>query len=105
MGTPTYIAPEQVRGQIADARTDIYSLGIIMYEIFTGVPPYLGQDAMAILFQHIEGKATPPRQKNQDISASLEGVILKAIAVDPDGRFQSMSELEQSLAALATQEI
>jgi HEAT repeat protein len=97
VGTPTYMAPEQVRGRTIDSRTDIYTLGIIMYEMFAGRAPYHGDDSMAILFQHVEGKVTPPRELNPAISEALEAVILKAMAVDPAQRFQTFDELRTAL--------
>lgn len=102
LGTPTYMAPEQVRSRSIDARTDIYSLGVIMYEMFTGRPPYLGED-MSVLFQHVEGNPTPPRQVNPALAPELETIILKAMAVDPDQRFQNVDELRKSLVDLARQ--
>lgn len=97
VGTPTYMAPEQVRGRTIDSRTDIYTLGIIMYEMFVGRAPYIGEESMAILFQHVEGNATPPCEINADIPAALEAVILKAMAVDPELRFQTFDELRLQL--------
>jgi serine/threonine-protein kinase len=102
IGTPTYMAPEQVRSRDIDARTDIYSLGVIMYEIFTGRPPYMG-DEMAVLFQHVEGNPVPPRQTNPDLPPALEEMILKAMAADPDQRFQSVDELRKNLMGLIRQ--
>jgi serine/threonine-protein kinase len=102
IGTPTYMAPEQVRSRGIDARTDIYSLGVIMYELFTGRPPYMGDD-MAVLFQHVEGNPVPPRQTNPDLSPALEEIILKAMAVDPAQRFQSVDELRRNLMGLIRQ--
>jgi serine/threonine-protein kinase len=102
LGTPTYMAPEQVRSRTIDARTDIYSLGVIMYEVFTGRPPYVGED-MAVLFQHVEGKAAPPRQFNPDLAPALEAIILKAMAVDPEQRFQSIDALRKSLMDFSRQ--
>jgi serine/threonine-protein kinase len=104
VGTPTYMAPEQVRGGSLDARTDIYSLGVIMYEIFTSRPPYLGQDPLSILYQHVEGNPTPPRTINGAIAPALEAVILKAMAVDPTQRFQSIDELREELDTLPERE-
>lgn len=101
VGTPTYMAPEQVRGRTIDSRTDIYTLGIIMYEMFTGRAPYSGDESMAILFQHVEGKATPPRDINPDIPPALEAIIVKAMAVDPELRFQTFDELRQALMNVA----
>lgn len=97
VGTPTYMAPEQVRGRSIDSRTDIYTLGIIMYEMFVGNAPYTGDESMAILFQHVEGKATPPREINPDIPVALESIITRAMAVDPEQRFQTFDELRAQL--------
>lgn len=105
LGTPTYMAPEQVRARTIDARTDIYSLGVIMYEVFTGRPPYTADDPMAILFQHVEGNPTPPRQLKPDILPGLEAIILKAMGVDPAKRFQTMDDLRRSIVALSKQEV
>jgi serine/threonine-protein kinase len=105
IGTPTYMAPEQVRARTIDARTDIYSLGVIMYEIFTGRPPYVADDPMAILFQHVEGNPTPPRQLKPEIPAAVETIMLKAMWVDPAKRFQSMDDLRKSIFALSKQEV
>ncbi len=103
VGTPTYMAPEQVRGRTIDSRTDIYTLGVIMYELFSGQAPYTGEESMAILFQHVEGKAKPPREVNPDIPESLEAIIVKAMAVDPDQRFQTFDELRTALEAASTE--
>jgi serine/threonine-protein kinase len=96
LGTPTYMAPEQVRSRAIDARTDIYSLGVIMYEVFTGRPPYVGED-MAVLFQHVEGKPRPPQEVNPDLPPALAALILKAMAVEPEERFQSIDALRKGL--------
>jgi len=101
LGTPTYMAPEQVRARTIDARTDIYSLGVIMYEIFTGRPPYVADDPMAVLFQHVEGNPTPPRQLRSDMPPGLEAIILKAMWVDPAKRFQTMDDLRRGIYGLS----
>jgi HEAT repeat protein len=97
IGTPSYMSPEQVLGREVDARTDIYSLGIIMYEMFTGSPPYQGGDSMAIMYQHVQGQVVPPRELDPKIPQTLNAVILKAMALDPDARYQSMDELRERL--------
>ncbi|WP_455197961.1 serine/threonine protein kinase, partial [Kaarinaea lacus] len=101
VGTPTYMAPEQVRAKTIDSRTDIYTLGIIMYEMLTGSAPYTGDESMAVLFQHVEGKAHAPRHFNPDIPESLEAIIMKAMAVSPDDRFQTFDEMRTQLEAVA----
>lgn len=105
IGTPMYMAPEQVENRKIDARTDIYSLGIMMYELFTGRPPYVGDNAMAVIFQHVTGKAAPPRQRNPHISAALETIITKAMALVPEDRFQSMAALCDSLDELTEKRV
>jgi HEAT repeat protein len=104
VGTPTYMAPEQVRGRTIDTRTDIYSLGIVMYELYTGQPPYKDKDHMATLFKHVEGKAQPAKEKNPEISEELNRIIMKAIHVDPVQRYQTVMELQRDLQALYQQE-
>jgi len=101
VGTPTYMAPEQVRDKEIDARTDIYSLGILMYELFTGQPPYKGKDSMAILFQHVEGKAKRPKEVVEDLPDALDAIIMKSLKVDPNKRYQSVDELRSHLARCA----
>jgi eukaryotic-like serine/threonine-protein kinase len=100
MGTPAYMAPEQIRGGDIDRRTDIYSLGVIMYEMFTGRPPYVGKDPMSVLYQHMEGKAVPPRQRIASISQSLDVVIRRAMAVDPAKRYQTVDALRAHIEKL-----
>jgi eukaryotic-like serine/threonine-protein kinase len=106
LGTPLYVAPEQVRARTIDARTDIYSLGVIMYEMFTGKPPYYVEgDPMAVLFRHVEGNPTPPRQLRPDMPPGLETIILKAMKVDPAERFQTMDDLRRSIIVLSKQDM
>jgi len=104
VGTPTYMAPEQVRGRTIDTRTDIYSLGIVMYEMYTGQPPYKDKDHMATLFKHVEGKAEPAMEKNPEISEELNRIIMKAIHVDPTQRYQTVMELQRDLETLIQNE-
>ena len=104
VGTPTYMAPEQVRGRAIDTRTDIYSLGIVMYELFTGKPPYKGEDHMATLFKHVEGGAELPSTINPKISSYLDKIIMKAIHVDPSLRYQKIDELRRDLVMALAKE-
>ncbi len=100
VGTPTYMAPEQVRGRAIDSRTDIYSLGILMYEAFTGKPPYKGEDHMATLFLHVEGKPIPAIEKDTAMPQQLNDIIMRAMHVDPLKRYQTIEELKQDLQSV-----
>jgi eukaryotic-like serine/threonine-protein kinase len=100
VGTPSYMAPEQVRGLTIDQRTDLYALGVIMYEMFTGAPPYSGDNPMAVLYQHLEGAKPPPSSRNAEISPALEAIILKAMAVNPDERYASAVDMLHDLEQL-----
>ena len=97
MGTPEYMAPEQVSGQKVDERADIYSLGIILYELFTGRVPFTGDSAIAVGFKQMKEDPPPPRQINGQLSEAVESVILHALQKDPAMRYRSVSALRQDL--------
>jgi serine/threonine-protein kinase len=97
IGSPKYMAPEQILGKKVDQRADVYALGVILYEIMTGVPPYARGDHMSVMYQHVQGKARPPREINPGLPAGLPEVIMQAMAVDKDKRYQTMQELRAAL--------
>jgi serine/threonine-protein kinase len=86
LGTPHYMAPEQVRGKNIDVRTDIYALGALAYHLVTGRPPFSGDNAIAIGFAHLSETPTPPRQLRKDCPPKLDAAILAALAKSPDER-------------------
>jgi len=100
MGTPTYMAPEQIQSKAIDSKTDIYALGVIMYEMLTGTAPYKGEGTLAVMYQHVEGNAKAPRDLNPEIPVALEAIIQKAMAIDPEQRFRSFNELREQLQAV-----
>jgi eukaryotic-like serine/threonine-protein kinase len=97
-GTPMYVPPEQARGLPGNERSDIYSLGVILYEIYTGTLPFRGDNARAIMMQHIMERPTPPRLINPNIPPALEIVILRCMEKDPDARFPRAASLVAALA-------
>jgi len=105
MGTPEYMAPEQVAGKRVDERADIYSLGVILYELFTGHLPFTGDSAIAVGFKQIKDSPTPPRQINPQIVESIEAIILKALQKEPVQRYQSVAELRSDLENAARQRL
>jgi HEAT repeat protein/tRNA A-37 threonylcarbamoyl transferase component Bud32 len=97
IGSPKYMAPEQILGKKVDERADIYSLGVIMYEMFAGVPPYSRGDHMSVMYQHVQGKARQPIEINKDLPVELNALVMKCMSLDKAKRSQSMDELRLSL--------
>ncbi len=97
MGTPAYMSPEQGAGGKIDSRSDIYSLGIILYEMATGRVPYKAETPVAVVFKHVSGPLPPPRSVNPDLPEAVERVILKALARNPDDRYQTAEDLVAAL--------
>ena len=93
MGSVNYFSPEQARGGYIDAKTDIYSLGILMYEMVTGRLPFEGDTAVAVAMQHIEKEPTPPSDLNKDIPQSLENVILRAMSKEQNMRYDTATKM------------
>ena len=97
IGSPKYMAPEQILGRKVDERADIYAVGVILYEILTGVPPYSRGDHMAVMYQHVQGKARNAAEVNPALPPGLAAVVMKAMSVDKTKRHQSMDELRVAL--------
>ena len=102
VGTVAYMAPEQIRGLKADARTDIYSTGIVLYEMATGNRPFHDSSGPQLISAILERPPSPPSSRNQGISPALESIIVKAIDKDPERRYQSARELRIDLERLGT---
>ncbi len=89
MGTPDYISPEQIQGKRGDARSDLYALGIILYEMLTGTVPFRGDNALSVMNQHLTVTPPLPRQSNPAIPSNIEFIIMKSIRKNPKERYQS----------------
>ncbi|HEY6515392.1 MAG TPA: HEAT repeat domain-containing protein [Steroidobacteraceae bacterium] len=97
IGSPKYMAPEQILGKKVDERADIYAVGVMLYEMVTGVPPYSRGDHMSVMYQHVQGKARPPQELNPQLPPGLSELVVKSMAVDKTKRFQTMEELRLAL--------
>jgi len=100
MGTPEYISPEQVKGKRGDARSDIYALGVMLYEMLTGKPPFIGPNAFAIMNDRLLNNPEPPREINPGISPELQEVIYRALEREPKNRYSSAHEFAWDLQHL-----
>ena len=103
MGTPDYIPPEQAQGNPADFRSDIYSLGVVFYEIFTGRMPFSGDTVMAVVLSHIQKPPPPPRTVNPKIPPELEAIILRCLEKQPDRRYQSVGAILKDLVEVSVE--
>ncbi len=104
VGTPTYMAPEQATGGEVDVRTDVYSLGCVLYELLTGRPPFVGENNAQVLEQQLTSRPRPPREEAPEAPAWLEAVILRALDKNPRGRFQTVDELRRALGPEAARD-
>ncbi len=100
IGSPKYMAPEQILGKKVDESADVYSVGVIMYEMATGIPPYSRGDHMSVMYQHVQGKAKQCQEVNPAIPDDLAAIIAKAMSVDKSKRYQTMDELNEALDAV-----
>jgi len=100
IGSPKYMAPEQILGKKVDETADVYSIGVIMYEMVTGIPPYSRGDHMSVMYQHVQGKAKHCQEINPDLPDEYAELIVKAMSVDKSQRHQSMDELTDALNSL-----
>ena len=98
IGSPKYMAPEQILGKKVDEKADVYSLGVILYEMLTGFPPYTRGDHMSVMYQHVQGKAKKAHELNPNVPRELSNIIAQCMTVDKSKRFPSMDELRLAIA-------
>src|ERR1700729_791152 len=97
IGTAQYLSPEQARGDTVDARSDVYSLGCVLYEMLPGEPPFVGDSPVAVAYQHVREDPVSPSRRYEGISADLDAVVLKALAKNPENRYQTAAEMRSDL--------
>jgi serine/threonine-protein kinase len=97
IGTAQYLSPEQARGETVDARSDLYSAGCLMYELLLGRPPFTGESPVSVAYQHVREAPVPPTRIDPTISPEIDAIVLKALAKEPDDRYQSAREMKSDI--------
>ena len=97
IGSPMYMSPEQIQAKPLDRRTDIYSLGAVLYYLFTGVEPFNGRDVQEILMKHLDGRPRAPHEMDSSIPNAVSRVILRALEANPERRFATAADLAATL--------
>ncbi|HEV8122966.1 MAG TPA: serine/threonine-protein kinase [Gemmatimonadales bacterium] len=100
LGTPEFMSPEQIRGKPLDGRSDIYALGILAFEMFTGQLPFQGRSAQEMMIARLRGNALPLRQAKPDLPAKLESIIAKSLETEPERRWESMTAFAEALSGV-----
>jgi serine/threonine protein kinase len=100
LGTATYFSPEQAMGERVDARSDLYALGVVLYEMLAGRAPFAGDSPVSVAYQHVRQEPEPPSRLNPDVDRALEAIVLKAMAKDREVRYQSAEEMQRDLGRL-----
>ncbi|MDP4014243.1 MAG: Stk1 family PASTA domain-containing Ser/Thr kinase [Candidatus Nanopelagicales bacterium] len=94
MGTAQYLSPEQARGEVVDARSDLYSTGCVLYELLTGRPPFTGESPVSVAYQHVSEQPIPPSQIDSQVLPQTDTVVLRALAKNPDDRYQTAADFK-----------
>ncbi|GAA2467742.1 protein kinase [Streptomyces macrosporus] len=93
MGTPQYLSPEQALGKTVDARSDLYATGCLLYELLALRPPFTGETPLSVVYQHVQDEPVPPSEVSDAVPPELDGLVMRALAKDPDDRFQTAEEM------------
>src|ERR671939_1301002 len=101
VGTAQYLSPEQARGAPVDPRSDLYSLGVVLYEMLTGKVPFTGDTPVEIAMKHLSQVPEPPSELRPEVPHDLDAVVMRSLAKDPDQRYGSAEEMDADLARVA----
>src|SRR5919198_1159792 len=101
IGTAQYLSPEQARGAPVDQRSDLYSIGIVLYEMLTGSVPFTGDTPLEIAMKHLSTTPDPPSAKRPDVPRALDLIVLRALAKNPEDRYESAEQMDEDLARVA----
>jgi serine/threonine-protein kinase len=101
IGTAQYLSPEQARGETVDARSDVYAVGCVLYELLVGHPPFTGDNPVSVAYQHVREEARPPSELNPNVPGSVDAVVMKALAKNPENRYHSAGEMREDLIRAA----
>ena len=97
LGTPAYVSPEQAKGEKIDPRSDIYTLGIVFYELLTGKIPFESETVVGLLLKRIQERPVPPIERDKEIPQALSDIVIKCLAVEKEQRYQTANEVERDL--------
>jgi len=97
LGTAQYLSPEQARGEVVDARSDLYSTGCLLYELLANRPPFQGESPVAVAYQHVRENPMPPSTINPDVTPEMDAIVMKALAKNPDNRYQTAAEMRADI--------
>jgi serine/threonine-protein kinase len=99
MGTPHYMSPEQAMGRMVDGRSDVYALGVMLYEMLLGIPPFDGADSYSVGYKHVHEQPVPPDQVDSRTPAALNAIVMRCLAKSPAERYQRGNDLADALLA------
>jgi serine/threonine protein kinase/beta-lactam-binding protein with PASTA domain len=97
MGTAQYLSPEQARGEVVDARSDLYSTGCVLFELLTGRPPFIGESPVSVAYQHVSEQPTTPSEIDSQVLPQVDAVVMRSLAKNPDDRYQSANEFKADI--------
>lgn len=97
MGTAQYLSPEQAKGEVVDARSDLYSTGCVLYELLTDRPPFVGESPVSVAYQHVSEQPIPPSQLDSQVTPQVDAIVLRSLAKNPDERYQTASEFKSDV--------